>query len=134
MRSILRNITINAFSLFLVSQILSGVKIEGGISTFIISGFVLYLMEFFLRPVLTLITLPFNMATFGIFSFLINVIVFYLLTLFIPQVKISPFNTQGVSFAGFVIPNLIFNQFFAYIAASIVLSFIMFMIKWLIDR
>ena len=134
MRSLLRNTGVNAFSFFILSQILEGVRITGGVSTFILGGFVLCLMTKILRPLLELITLPLNIVTFGTFSFLINVIILYLLTILIPQITISPFVFKGVIFLGFVIPQISFNSFFTFVVSAFALSIITGLIQWLIKK
>lgn len=134
MKSLLQNIGINALSLFLLSQTLEGVKIIGGVPTFIFGGFVLSLMTTILRPLLQLATLPLNILTFGTFSFLINVIILYLLTIFIPQITISPFVFKGVAFLDFVIPKISFNSFFAFVVSAVILSIIVGSIRWLIEK
>ena len=44
------------------------------------------------RPVLNLLTLPINLLTFGLFSFILNALLFWILAAFVP----------GFSVAGFV--------------------------------
>lgn len=134
MRSLLRNTGVNAFSLFILSQFLEGVRITGGISTFILGGFVLCLMTKILRPLLELVALPLNIVTFGTFSFLINAIILYLLTIFIPQISIIPFVFKGITFLGFVIPQVSFNSFFAFVVSAFALSIITGLIQWLIKK
>lgn len=134
MKSVLRSIIINAIALFVTSNILMGLKIEGDFIVYLAAGIVFYIISFILNPVLKLITLPVNVATLGFFSFLINAPIFYLLTVIIPQVKISDFTFQGLSLAGFVIPRIYFSTFFAYIVVSIVFSAIISGIKWITER
>lgn len=134
MKAVVRSVAINAFSLFVASQILYGVKISGGLPTLIFGGLILSVISFIVRPVLNILTLPFNMFTFGAFSFLINAFLLYLLTMFILQITILPFVFPGASFAGFIIPKVAFNAFFAYIAAAFVLSCIASTITWLFKK
>lgn len=134
MKSLVRNTAVNAFGLFLLTGILPGVKILGGMATFIFGGFILSVMYFFLRPIFNLLALPLNLVTFGSFSFLINMAILYLLTVFIPQISISSFVFTGYSFAGFIIPKVSFNTFFAYLVSSLVLSITVSLVQWLIKK
>lgn len=134
MRSVLRNIAFYSFALFLTSQILGGVKISGEFTTYLLGGLVLSLLFLVVKPILSIITLPLNIATLGIFSFFINAIVLYLLTVFVTNVTISRFVFPGFSFAGFIIPKLFINDFFAFVIASILLSIIIGGLKWLTER
>ncbi|MDP3988003.1 MAG: phage holin family protein [Candidatus Levybacteria bacterium] len=132
MKSLLRNIVIDAFSLFAVSQILSGVKIFGGVPTLIFGGVVLAFLTMLLRPILSFITFPLSFLTFGTVNFLINALILYLLTIFVSQIKVSAFVFDGLSFIGFVIPKIAFNGLFAFIVSAFLLSLIISFINWLI--
>lgn len=134
MRSILKNIAFYSFALFLLTLVLKGVRVEGGFSTYLLGGLVLSLLFLIVKPILSILTLPLNIATLGIFSFLINAIILYLLTVFVKSISIGRFAYDGFSFAGFVIPKMTINDFFAFIIASVLLSFIIGGLKWLTDR
>lgn len=134
MKSLVRNIFINSFALFLLASVIEGVKINGGIQTYLLAGLLLFIMFLVLKPVLNFIAFPLNFVTLGFFSSLINVIILYLMTIFLNQVSISPFTFAGYSLDGFIIPKIYFNIFFAYIISSFVFSFIVSSIKWLIEK
>ena len=134
MKSILRKIVFYAVSLFLTSQIITGLTISGGLTTYLIGGIVLSMLFLVVKPILSIVTLPLNIITLGLFSFLINAIILYLLTIFVPNVSISSFTFKGFAFAGFVIPSLYVNNFFAFVIASILLSFIEGALKWLTKK
>lgn len=134
MKTIARNIFIYAFSLFILTQVLSGVKISGGVLTYIIGGAALSVMFVIIKPILNIITLPLNIITFGTFSFLMNSIILYLLTVLVSNISISAFVFIGFAFAGFVVPTVHLNTFFAFIVASIFLSVIVGALTWLIKK
>lgn len=131
MRWLLRNILVHAFALYLLSQLLSGVVVTGGVFSFILAGLLLTIMSITIRPILSFFAIPFNIVTFGLFSVIINALILYLLTLFVSSLAIDAFVFEGYSLFGFVIPEITFNRFFAYIAASVVLSTITGFIEWL---
>jgi putative membrane protein len=63
-------------------------------------AFVLGLLNAFLRPVLLLLTFPLTLFTLGLFTFVVNAIVFWIATLLFPDsigVKVSGF---GGAFLG----------------------------------
>src|SRR3990167_2891202 len=134
MKSILRKIVFYSVALFLVAQTLEGVKVSGGLLTYILGGIVLSILFVIVRPILSIVTLPLNIITLGLFSFLINAIILYLLTIFVPNISISAFTLKGFSLAGFVVPSISFNNFFAFIVTSILLSFIEGALKWLTKK
>lgn len=134
MKAILRNTAIDSFSLYLLTLIISSISIAGGFFTFLFAGLIFFLMSTLLKPILKIITLPLNIITFGLFSFLINAIILYLLTVFVTQISISDFIFNGIGFAGFIIPKIYFNLFFTYIVSSFLLSAIISSIQWLIKK
>jgi putative membrane protein len=134
MKNFLRNALFNSFSLFAISQVLDGVRITGGLPTILFGGISLTLLLVLLRPVLNILALPLNIVTLGMFSFLTNVIIFYLLTVFVPGITISSFTFQGVSYSGFVIPPIQFNTLFTFILVSFLQSLIVSFLNWLMSK
>jgi putative membrane protein len=131
MKGFLRNTLFNSFSLFALSQILPGVRVSGGFFTYILGGVALTFLLIVLRPILNLLALPLNIVTLGFFSFLTNVIIFYLLTVFVTGISITAFNFPGFSYAGFIIPKIYFNTLFAFIIVSFIQSVIVSFLVWL---
>jgi len=132
LKVLFRNIAIYAASLFLVPYFVSGVKIYGGIQTLIIGAIVLTGMFLLLRPILQILTFPFNVITMGVFSIITNAVILYLLTVFVPNIRIQAFRFPGTSIGGFSISPIEINTIFAFLAASVVISMISGIIKWLI--
>jgi uncharacterized membrane protein YvlD (DUF360 family) len=85
----------------------------------------------FIRPILTIISFPLNLATLGLFSFFINVIILYLLTLFVPNIMIQAFQFTGISFAGFIIPRMSINIFFAYFLSATIVFITVSVLTWI---
>jgi len=133
-KSFAQNITIYSLSLYILTFILNGVHVSGGWLNYALAGSVLYIMFRLLKPLLSLISLPLNFITFGMFSFITNAIILYLLTVFLPIVSIKAFTYQGISLAGFIVPKFYINTFFAFILASLVLSAIISFLSWIIKK
>ncbi|OGH06094.1 MAG: hypothetical protein A2W22_04235 [Candidatus Levybacteria bacterium RBG_16_35_11] len=134
MKSLLRNTFLNALSLFLLTQLISGINISGGFIAFVLAGFCLTILFWILKPVLNLISLPLNALTLGFFSVVTNAILFYLLTVFIPNVSIFAFTFPGFSFAGFIVPKIFINTFFAFIVIACLQSLLFTFFKWVFKK
>jgi len=130
MKSWLRQIALFSLSLYITSFVFAGVKISGGFWTFAISGLALSILSLILKPILTILTFPFHFLSFGYFSFVINAVILYVLTILVPEVSIHSFTFQGAKIAGFIIPTFYLNTFFAYIVSSAGLSFFYEAINW----
>ncbi|MDO8583153.1 MAG: phage holin family protein [bacterium] len=134
MKSIVRRIVFYSFALFLTSQIISGLKISGGFNTFLLGGVVLSILFLIVKPILSFITLPLHIITLGWFSFIINAIILYLLTVLVGNISISAFTFNGINFSGFIIPSFDVNVLFAFIFTSIFLSIILGFLRWLTEK
>jgi len=51
-----------------------GIEFSGPIQTLLITGGILGLANFFIKPILNAITFPLRIITFGLFSFIINMV------------------------------------------------------------
>ncbi len=134
MKGLLRNTLYNAFAIFFISQVLPGVKVYGGLPTFILGGLALTLLLMLLKPALNILALPLNLVTLGMFSFVVNIIIFYLLTVFVVGITISSFTFPGVNYAGFVIPQIYINTLFAFIFVAFLQSAIVSFLSWLMQK
>lgn len=113
--------------------LLPGVRVEAGFINLIVLGFTLMLLYAILRPVLNLISLPLNLVTVGLFSILINAFLLYILTVLVPSITISQFTFPGLSFAGFVVPQMYISTFFAYVISAVTISFFMTALNWVTE-
>jgi putative membrane protein len=75
---------------FTLSKILSGVHIDS-IVTALIFAVVLSLLDFVVKPILVVLTLPVTIVTLGLFLFAINAIVILLAAKLIDGIKIDGF-------------------------------------------
>ena len=64
--------------LWLASQFITGVEFTGSWQVLLLAGFVLGLINFFIKPVLALITLPLRILTLGLFGLVINMAIIWL--------------------------------------------------------
>lgn len=131
MRGIVKNITFNSISLFVLTEFVSGVKITGGYQTLIAAGIILTVLNMIVKPIINIFSLPLNMVTLGLFSFITNAILLYLLTIFAPSVTVSSFTFSGISWSGFIVPMMSFNTLTAFIVSAAVLALIINFFKWL---
>ncbi|MGA2968142.1 MAG: phage holin family protein [Candidatus Levyibacteriota bacterium] len=134
MKGFIRNVLFNAFAIFLISQVVSGVKVTGGLPTYLFGGVALTILLIFLKPVLNILSLPLNIITLGLFSFVTNIIIFYLLTVIVPGISITAFTFSGLSYSGFVIPSFYFNIIFAFLIVSFLQSITVSFLTWLVKK
>jgi putative membrane protein len=119
MKHLVRSFLFNVFALWFTGQILPAFSISGSWQTLLFAGLVLSLLMLVIKPVLKILFIPINIITFGLLSWIINVIVVYLLTLLVAQVQVTAWIFPGVAMWGFVIPQISLS----YIASLILSTF-----------
>ncbi len=68
-------------TLQLAYSYLPGVHFEGSFEMLLFAGGVLGFLNFFVKPILKIITLPLRILTLGLFSFIINIVIVYFVDL-----------------------------------------------------
>lgn len=124
MKHITRLFVFHLVALWIVNQLNPGLVIANTLLAFLTAAFVLSMLMLIVKPLLTILFIPINVLTFGLLSWLVHVIVLYLLTLFVPSVEVLPWQFPGASFVGFTIPPFSFTYFLSLIAASLSITFI----------
>jgi putative membrane protein len=81
----------NTIALFVATWLLSGLSYGSDWWALLIAGLVFTVVNFFVKPVLAILSIPFIIVTFGIFYFLINVLMLYLTHWIVPQFTIATF-------------------------------------------
>ena len=88
--NIILNLIVNGFAVFVASYLLSGVHIDS-FFTAVVVAIGLGVVNIFIKPIVLLLTLPFNIITLGLFTFIINGLMVILVSTFIPGFKVENF-------------------------------------------
>lgn len=83
-------IIISAISVFVAAKILPGVHVDG-FGTAMVVAIVLSLVNAFIRPLVLILTLPINILTLGLFTFVIIGMLVLAVTLIVPGFHINGF-------------------------------------------
>ena len=102
---------INIIALLVVIHVIAGVSIDN-MQTVLVAALILGLLNAFIRPFILILTLPFTILTFGLFTLFINGFLFYLAAKFV----------KGFTVSGF------WNAFWAALLFSIISSVLSFML------
>ncbi|OGD70167.1 hypothetical protein A3A84_01375 [Candidatus Collierbacteria bacterium RIFCSPLOWO2_01_FULL_50_23] len=132
MKTILRAIFLNLITLYLVALFFPGLTITNQLITYLSTAVVWTLLNKVVKPIIKLLLLPINLITLGLFSWAVNVITLFMLKYFISGVAIAAFTFNGYTLQGFVIPQMHFSIFFAYILTSLILSLVHSGLIWLL--
>ncbi len=74
--------------IWLAARYVPGVEFIGNWKTLVLAGTILGLINFFIKPILNIITLPLRILTFGLFSLVINMLMVWVIDIFFPELTI----------------------------------------------
>ncbi len=84
------NILITAVTLIIISNLVPGISVASFYIAVVVAV-IWGVLGLTVRPVLTILTLPINLITFGLFSFVLNALLFWLLSTFIGGFEVHGF-------------------------------------------
>jgi len=90
MTKILVHIGANAAALMAMPYVISGIVVTGFYPA-LIAALIWGLISVTVRPILGLLTLPINLITFGLFSFVLNALLFWFVASFVQGFEVSGF-------------------------------------------
>jgi Predicted membrane protein len=104
---------VNALALLAAAALLRGVRVDTALAGFVAAG-LLGVVNVSIRPVLILATLPINVLTLGLFTFVINALMLMLVA--------------------WLVPGFDIDGFWWSVAAALVLSVVNTVVTWLTPR
>lgn len=92
MMKILANWVVNALALFIVSKIITGIRLQDFWSA-LMAVAVIGLVNTLIKPVLLFLTFPITILTLGLFTFVVNAFMLILASSLTPGFKVDGFGT-----------------------------------------
>ena len=112
-QSLILRIASNALGLYVAALIVNGVTYKGWLSL-VIAGAVIGLVNFFVKPIISLLSLPIIFVTFGIFLLVINALLLLLASAIVPDFYIDGFVPALLTFLIMYATNLIVTWIFDF--------------------
>ena len=131
MKSLIRSFIFNIFSLQLAVNLIPGVSYEEGLKTLVLAAIALTFFNLLIKPIINLLLLPINLLTLGMFRWVVNVVILYLLTIVVPNLEIAGFQFAGFSYGNFFLPMAFINSFWNTVLVSFFLSFVLGFLYWI---
>ncbi len=78
-------------AVYLTVSLVPGITVGGGWTTILLVALVWSVITMVIRPVLGILTLPITLITFGLFSFVLNALLFWAMTLVVPGFAVAGF-------------------------------------------
>jgi putative membrane protein len=131
MKGVLRHYVITLFALWVVTYLMEGISISGGITVYAFAALVLFLLNIFVKPLLKIVLLPISVVTLGLTGIAINTILFFVLDYFTAEISITSWSFDGISLVGYSIPSMQFGIIPTYIVGAVIISFLITFLRWL---
>jgi putative membrane protein len=110
LQSLLLRWAFNVVALFVAAWLLSGVDYGDSWWTLLVAGIVFTLVNMIVKPILTILSIPFIVVTLGLFYFLINILMLYLTDWIVGDFEIDTFWWGALAAIIVGIVNWILNQ------------------------
>jgi putative membrane protein len=101
---------VSAMVVFSIAYIMPGVHVAD-FTTALVVALVLGIINAFLKPVLLILTLPINLVTLGLFTFILNALLILLVTKIVPGFSVEGFLTALIFGIILSIVNTFVNKF-----------------------
>jgi putative membrane protein len=102
---------LNSFALFFVMKLIPGIHIDQ-FEHLLLATLVIGLLNVFLRPVIILLTLPVTVMTLGLFTLVINGLIFYMAAHLVPGFHVTGFGAAFLAAFFFSLFSFVLNMLF----------------------
>lgn len=131
MKKLLRKYLFSLGALWISSQILPALVIQGELKGLALAALAFMVADIILIPLLRVLFLPLNLLTLGIFAWITNVLALYALVSILPELILLPYNFPGIDLAGVIIPPIEMPTFMVAVVASFLIGGIIHILNWL---
>jgi putative membrane protein len=90
---------VSAIALYLTSEIVPGIRVAS-VASLLLAAAMIGVINAFVRPVILLLTLPLTVVTLGLFVFVVNALMLWLASAFVPGFEVRGF---GAAFLGWLL-------------------------------
>jgi putative membrane protein len=105
----LAQLIINALAFYVVAYLVPGVTISGWTALLVISV-VWGVLTTILKPILVVLTLPVNIMTLGLFTFVINAFLILLMSRFVDGFRVEGFVTALIAAVVLALVNVVLGR------------------------
>jgi putative membrane protein len=110
---VLLSIVFNAIALYATAAVVPGITFRGNVISLLVAGAIFGLFNLIVRPVALLLSLPLLIVTLGLFYFVLNGILLWLASFFLPNYNVAGIVPGIVGSLVFAIVNWALHALFA---------------------
>jgi putative membrane protein len=109
MKSLILHLVLTATAILVVAQVVGGVQVSG-FGAALIGALILGFVNAFVRPVMILLTLPLTIVTLGLFLFVLNAFMLWLVAALVPGFQISGFGAALLGSLLLTVLNILIDR------------------------
>jgi putative membrane protein len=109
MKSLILHLVLTAIAILVVAQVVGGVQVSG-FGAALIGALILGFVNAFVRPVMILLTLPLTIVTLGLFLFVLNAFMLWLVAALVPGFQISGFGAALLGSLLLTVLNILIDR------------------------
>lgn len=106
---IITQLVLNAIAFYVTSYLVPGMTIEGWQSLLVVA-IVWGILSVLLKPILILLTLPINILTLGLFTFVINAALIMLMSNLVRGFSVASFGTALLAAVVLALVNMVLSR------------------------
>jgi putative membrane protein len=108
-KKIIIGVILNSLALYGVALFLTDMRYTGGFKFFLIGGFIIGVLNIFVKPLMKLLSFPLMIMTIGLFSLVINAIIFFLAMKLVNILHISDVSVIISGAVTYLIAGIVFG-------------------------
>lgn len=109
LKKIFLGIALNALALYVVTYFLSDVQYTGGLKFFVFAGLIIAVLNTFIKPLMKILSFPLMIMTIGLFSIVINVIIFWLTVKIVNVIHVSDVSVTVNGVLTYIVAAIVFG-------------------------
>lgn len=132
LKTILQSFLINLAGLWVADYFLTGFDLTNNYRVFIVAAIVLILVNFIVKPILNIISFPINLITLGIFTWIINIFLIYLVVLLVDGIRLARgvLLLDNLGIIALTLPNIELSKLMTLVVATFIIS----CVNWLLRK
>jgi uncharacterized membrane protein YvlD (DUF360 family) len=131
-KKIIKIYAIELFGLYVAGEIAGGLTYVNALEGVLVTTAGLTVASMLVKPIINILILPLTLATLGLLKFLSHAVMLYLVDLALVQFSVEGFNFAGLKSPYLDLPAVNFPKgIFAYVAFSLIISFVTGFVNWL---
>lgn len=130
-KKLIGSFLINIFSLYACAQIIQGFHLPDKFQSMVLVVGAFTLIHLFLKPILNIFLKTLNFLTLGLIGLVLDAIILYALTVYFPQLSISPWNFPGLNLGSIIIAERSLNMIETTLASAFFINLLRSGLLWI---